>query len=65
MSGDLDKFQLQAICYICKKKFAVDEDEAAFQRLKRNAKAMHCCEDCKHRIELEARLQLGRRLLND
>ncbi|TLS51718.1 hypothetical protein FE782_13660 [Paenibacillus antri] len=58
-----DGFRLRSICYICKKEFVVFEGTAAYDRVKRNAKGMHCCEECKFMIELEARVQFGRRLL--
>ncbi|CAG7648351.1 hypothetical protein PAESOLCIP111_05580 [Paenibacillus solanacearum] len=54
---------MHSSCYICKKAFYVLEGTQAYGHVKRNMKGMHCCEDCKFMIELEARLQFGRRLL--
>ncbi|OZB95438.1 hypothetical protein CJP46_17425 [Paenibacillus sp. XY044] len=56
-------FRFQLNCYSCKKAFEVFEGTQAYDRAKRNRKGMYYCEDCKNRIELEARLELGRRLL--
>jgi uncharacterized protein YlaI len=56
-------FCFRATCYSCKRAFDVIEGTQAYDRVKRNLKGIHCCEDCKNRIELEARLSLGRRLL--
>ncbi|ULL15147.1 hypothetical protein DVH26_12290 [Paenibacillus sp. H1-7] len=56
-------FRLHSTCYSCKKAFNAFEGTQAYDNLKRNFKGMHYCEDCKSRIELEARLQFGRRLL--
>jgi len=56
-------FRLHSTCYSCRRTFDVLEGTQAYDRVKRNRKGIHCCEDCKHRIELEARLQFGRRLL--
>jgi len=58
-----DGFRFHATCYICKNEFVVFEGTQAYDNVKRNRQGMHCCEDCKYRIELEARLQFGRRLL--
>lgn len=59
----MKKFHMEAQCYLCKKKFSSMEGTDAYQRIKVNKKGLHCCESCKEKIELEARLQLGRRLL--
>ncbi|MGG3281113.1 hypothetical protein [Paenibacillus solani] len=56
-------FRLHCICYSCRREFYVIEGTQAYDRVKRNSTGMHCCEDCKNKIELEARLQFGRRLL--
>lgn len=56
-------FRLHSTCFICKRAFEVFEGTKAYDSVKRNRKGMHCCEDCKSMIELEARLQFGRRLL--
>ena len=56
-------YRLHSTCYNCKREFDVIEGTQAYTQVKRNRKGMHCCEDCKQRIELEARLQLGRGLL--
>lgn len=56
-------FCFHSTCYSCRRTFYVMEGTQAYDRMKRNINALHCCEDCKNRIELEARLQLGRRLL--
>ncbi len=56
-------FRLHCTCYSCRREFYVTEGTQDYDRVKRNSKGMHLCEDCKNRIELEARLQLGRRLL--
>ncbi|GIP36511.1 hypothetical protein [Paenibacillus sp. J2TS4] len=63
MENDFSEYRLRTICYLCKKEFAVVGGTAAYDRVKRNKKGMHCCEDCKQKIELEARLQFGRRVL--
>ncbi|RKN74901.1 hypothetical protein D7M11_26865 [Paenibacillus ginsengarvi] len=63
MQGQFNGFRFHSTCYICKRTFEVFEGTQAYDQVKRNFKGMHCCEDCKHRIELEARLQFGRRLL--
>ncbi|MDF2713559.1 MAG: hypothetical protein K0R28_484 [Paenibacillus sp.] len=55
--------RLRSTCYICREAFDVLEGTQAYDRVKRNLKGMHCCENCKERIELEARIQFGRRLL--
>ncbi|WP_339264820.1 hypothetical protein NYE54_17290 [Paenibacillus sp. FSL K6-1330] len=56
-------FRFRSTCNSCRREFYVIEGTQAYDRVKRNSKGMHYCEDCKNRIELEARLQLGRRLL--
>ncbi|OXS56686.1 hypothetical protein B1A99_20460 [Cohnella sp. CIP 111063] len=56
-------FCFRTTCYSCKRTFYVTEGTQAYDQMKRNRKGLHCCEDCKNRIELEARLELGRRLL--
>lgn len=56
-------FRIRTTCYHCRREFYVIEGTQVYDRVKRNFNGMHCCEDCKNRIELEARLQLGRRLL--
>jgi hypothetical protein len=56
-------FRFHSICSSCRREFYVIEGTQAYDHVKRNLKGIHCCEDCKTRIELEARLQLGRRLL--
>ncbi|RED40037.1 hypothetical protein C7820_1181 [Paenibacillus sp. VMFN-D1] len=63
MQDQSNKFRWQLICYSCKRSFDVFEGTPAYERAKRNRNGMYYCEDCKSRIELEARLQLGRRLL--
>lgn len=63
MEEQFDRFHYQVACYICRRVFDVIEGTQAYDLVKRNRKGMHCCEDCKQRIELEARLQFGRRLL--
>lgn len=64
MEEPFNGFRLHATCYICKRQFDVFEGTQAYDQVKRNRKGMHCCEDCKHRIELEAKLQFGKRLLS-
>lgn len=64
MKEQSDVFRLHSICYGCKREFAVYEGTQAYDRVKRNKHGIHYCEDCKNKIELEARLELGRRLLN-
>lgn len=56
-------FRFRTTCYCCKRTFYAIEGTQAYDHLKRNRKGLHCCEECKNRIELEARLELGRRLL--
>nr|WP_248927780.1 hypothetical protein [Paenibacillus hamazuiensis] len=56
-------FSYEATCYLCKKPFKVWEGSDAYRRVKMNRKGMHCCENCKLKIELEARLRFGRLLL--
>lgn len=63
MKDQPNGFRYHSTCYICKRVFDVFEGTQAYDRVKKNRKGMHCCEDCKVRIELEARLRLGRRLL--
>ncbi|MBW7458206.1 DUF2197 domain-containing protein [Paenibacillus sepulcri] len=50
-------------CYLCKKKFKAMAGTKIFKQVKQNRKGMHCCEECKWKVELEARLNFGRRLL--
>lgn len=63
MQEQSNGFRVQLICYGCKRAFIAFEGTSAYDRAKRNKNGMYYCEDCKNRIELEARLQLGRRLL--
>lgn len=63
MQEQNDGFRYRSTCYSCKRAFDVFEGTQAYDRVKRNSKRMYYCEDCKKMIELEARLQLGRRLL--
>jgi len=64
MQGQIDGlFRFRSTCYSCRRAFDVIEGTQAYDRVKRNFKGMHCCEDCKNRIELEARLRLGRQML--
>ena len=58
-------FRFQAICYSCRREFYVNEGTKAYDNVKQNLHGLHCCEDCKARIELEARLSLGRKWLGD
>lgn len=57
------KFRMHSTCYSCKNAFCAYEGTKAYDLVKRNSNGMHLCEDCKSMIELEARLQFGRRLL--
>lgn len=63
LEDQFNGFRYDVTCYCCRRVFDVFEGTQAYDRVKRNRKGMHCCEDCKQRIELEARLQFGKRLL--
>ncbi|GIN37115.1 MULTISPECIES: DUF2197 domain-containing protein [Heyndrickxia] len=41
-------------CFSCKKEFKVYEGTNAYKRFKINRKSKYCCDDCSHKIRLEA-----------
>lgn len=44
----------EVICFCCKKVFRVYEGTEKYKRFKENQKGMYCCEDCDHKIRIEA-----------
>ncbi|MEH7021787.1 DUF2197 domain-containing protein [Priestia megaterium] len=47
-------FYYEVICISCGKKFKVYEDTLKYKLVKENMKGKYTCEDCGHRIRLEA-----------
>ena len=44
----------EVICYSCKKEFRVIEGTMKYKQFKENRKGKFCCEDCSHKIRLDA-----------
>lgn len=42
-------------CLFCKKEFKLDENNYQYQKYKRNMKGKFLCDNCKERIESDAR----------
>lgn len=47
-------FYYEVICISCRKKFKVYEGTLKYKLVKENMKGKYTCEDCGHRIRLEA-----------
>ncbi|MFS0673686.1 DUF2197 domain-containing protein [Ornithinibacillus sp. 179-J 7C1 HS] len=47
-------FYYEVLCYNCKKTFKVYEGSQKYKQAKENNIKVFCCEDCDHRIRMEA-----------
>ncbi|QCR30591.1 hypothetical protein C1N54_27725 (plasmid) [Priestia megaterium] len=47
-------FYYEVICISCRKKFKVYEGTLKYKLVKENIKGKYTCEDCGHKIRLEA-----------
>ncbi|MFS0749815.1 DUF2197 domain-containing protein [Oceanobacillus sp. 1P07AA] len=44
----------EALCYNCKKIFRVYEGSLTYKQFKERSNRIFCCEDCSHKIRMEA-----------
>ncbi|GIN88822.1 hypothetical protein J6TS2_52080 [Heyndrickxia sporothermodurans] len=44
----------EVICLCCKKAFQLHEGTAKYKQFKKNRKGKFCCDDCSHKIKMEA-----------
>lgn len=47
-------FFYEVTCFACKKSFKVYEGSFAYKQRKENNTKLFCCDDCKHKIRLDA-----------
>ncbi|WP_245208829.1 DUF2197 domain-containing protein [Gottfriedia endophytica] len=47
-------FSYEVICYSCRKKYKVIEGTTQYKQFKENKNTVFCCEDCNHKIRLDA-----------
>ncbi|HDR6311607.1 TPA: DUF2197 domain-containing protein [Bacillus cereus] len=44
----------EIFCFSCKNKFRVYEGSEKYKRFKEKPKGTYCCDECSHKIQLEA-----------
>lgn len=44
----------EIVCFSCKKIFRVYEGSEKYKRFKEKPKGVYCCDECSHKIQLEA-----------
>lgn len=44
----------EVLCYSCKQKFRVYEGSLKYKQFKKNGNGIFCCEDCSHKIRMDA-----------
>ncbi|WP_081755927.1 DUF2197 domain-containing protein [Paucisalibacillus sp. EB02] len=47
-------FYYEVLCYSCKKIFKVYEGSPKYKQAKENKIKVFCCDDCNHKIRIEA-----------
>lgn len=47
-------FSYEVICYSCRRKFRIYEGTTQYKQYKENKNSVFCCEDCNHKIRLDA-----------
>ncbi len=44
----------EVLCYSCKQKFRVYEGSLKYKQFKKKGNGIFCCEDCSHKIRMDA-----------
>lgn len=44
----------EVICFCCKSVFRVNEGTEKYKQFKKNPKGKYCCDECSHKIRIEA-----------
>ncbi|WP_238343495.1 hypothetical protein [Gracilibacillus saliphilus] len=61
---DNQKFHYKVKCYNCKREFNGYEGSLKYNQYKQNRYGVFCCEDCGHRIRMEAIKNFFRKIIN-